>query len=243
MLSERPKVEDAITAVCGRQRFAIRRIPEDHAGGKWLLRYDSAMGQGGNLELDLNYMFRVPLWPILPKNSHSIGSYSASQVLVLDEHELAAGKIAALLARHAARDLFDVHRILRTGNLDMKKLRLGFVLYGAMNRVDWRTVSIADVGFEESELKNQLIPVLRTESLDGLGDLKNWAGALVGECQEALGELLPFSDPEVEFLNRLLDKGEIEASLLTDDPDMTDRILQHPCLQWKALNVREFKEI
>jgi len=65
----------------------------------------------------------------------------------------------------------------------------------------------------------------------------------VKECQEALEGLLPFTEPEMEFLNRLLDRGEIVPSLLTDDPDMAERILQHPCLQWKALNVREFKGI
>ena len=47
MLSERPKVEAAVTAVCGRQGFVIRCIPVDPAGGTWLLRYDSAMGQEG----------------------------------------------------------------------------------------------------------------------------------------------------------------------------------------------------
>ena len=39
MLAERPKVEQAIAAVCGRRDFAIQRIPEDHAGGIWRLRY------------------------------------------------------------------------------------------------------------------------------------------------------------------------------------------------------------
>ena len=77
MLAERPKVEQAIAAVCGRQDFALQRIPEDHAGGKWRLRYDSALGQGGNVEVDLNFMFRVPLWPIVIRDSRPIGSHSA----------------------------------------------------------------------------------------------------------------------------------------------------------------------
>lgn len=64
-----------------------------------------------------------------------------------------------------------------------------------------------------------------------------WAG------HKALGGLLSLTESEMEFLNRLIDKGEIEPSLLTDDPGMVDRILQHPCLQWKALNVRNFRGI
>jgi hypothetical protein len=130
MLAERPKVEQAIVAVCGRQDFAIQRIPEDHAGGKWRLRYDCALGQGGNLEVDLNFMFRIPLWPIQVHDSRSIGTCSASGIPILDKHELAAGKLAALLSRHAARDLFDVHQLSRRGILHPGRLRLAWVVYG-----------------------------------------------------------------------------------------------------------------
>jgi len=35
MLSERPQVELALEAVCRQENLAIKRIPSDHAGGKW----------------------------------------------------------------------------------------------------------------------------------------------------------------------------------------------------------------
>lgn len=111
MLAERPKVEQAVQAVCSREGMNITRVPTDHAGGKWRLRYESALGVGGNLEVDLNFMFRVPLWPVTAQDA-AIGYYSAMQIPVLDLHELAAGKLAALLARKASRDLFDAHQLL-----------------------------------------------------------------------------------------------------------------------------------
>ncbi len=43
MIAERPKVEEAIRATCSREGFTVRRIPEQHAGGKWLLLYESAL--------------------------------------------------------------------------------------------------------------------------------------------------------------------------------------------------------
>lgn len=46
----------------------------------------------------------------------------------------------------------------------------------------------------------------------------------------------------MEFLNQVLDKGKIAPELLTDDKDMQDRIRRHPLLEWKAMNVREFKK-
>ncbi len=53
--------------------------------------------------------------------------------------------------------------------------------------------------------------------------------------------LLPFTSDELEFLNRLLDDGEIAAELLTDDAELADRIRKQPGLEWKASNVRKHK--
>ena len=79
MMAERPKVEQAVQAVCSREGMNVARMPTDHAGGKWRLRYDSALGEGGNLEVDLNFMFRVPLWPIKLRDA-KVGSCSATQI-------------------------------------------------------------------------------------------------------------------------------------------------------------------
>ena len=84
MLTERPKVEQALQAVFSRENFNVRRMPEEHAGGKWSLRYESAPGRAGNLEVDLNFMFRVPLWPVTICDSHSVGTWRATGVAVLD---------------------------------------------------------------------------------------------------------------------------------------------------------------
>jgi hypothetical protein len=41
MLAERPKIEQALQAVCGRVGVQPRRVPSDHAGGKWRLSSSS----------------------------------------------------------------------------------------------------------------------------------------------------------------------------------------------------------
>lgn len=129
MLAERPNIEKALQAVFAREGFSVRRMPkEEHAGAKWALRYGSAHGQTGNLEVDLNFMLRVPLWPVATRDSELVGVWRATGIPVLDHHELAAGKLAALLARKLARDLFDSHRILRMENLQRGRLRIGFVV-------------------------------------------------------------------------------------------------------------------
>ena len=37
MMAERPKLEDALSAVFAREGFSVARIPGDHAGGRWAL--------------------------------------------------------------------------------------------------------------------------------------------------------------------------------------------------------------
>lgn len=243
MLAERPKLEQAIQAVFSREGLTVRRMPGEHAGGKWSLRYQSATGQGGNLEVDLNFMFRVPLWPLVTLNSHHVGSYQATDIPVLDIHEIAAGKLAALVARNQARDLFDSHQLLRREGIDRERLRIAFVVYGAMNRKDWRAVSIDDVAFDAAELTRQLVPTLRTGALYEGDALVEYARMLVEECKQSLKAVLPLIGDESKFLDLLLDKGEIEPSLLTADEELCDRIKRHPLLKWKAINVRKHKGI
>jgi hypothetical protein len=65
---------------------------------------------------------------------------------------------------------------------------------------------------------------------------------LVEECRDFLKIILPFTERELEFLDRLLDHGEIEPSLLTSDKEMAERIKKHPSIEWKAMNVRRYKK-
>ncbi len=243
MLKERPKIEQAIQAVFKREGFPVKRMPEEHAGGKWRLRYQSASGQSSNLEVDINFMYRVPLWPVTTMDSHPLGTWRATGIPVMDTHELAAGKLAALLSRRKARDLFDSHRILRMDGLDCDRLRIAFVVYGAMNRKDWRTVSVDDMGFDVAELTTQLVPTLRFGAIQETGGRGNYGTRLVEECRQALSAVLPFTDNEREFLDRLLDRGEIDSTILTADTALQIRIQQQPLLEWKALNVRKHRGI
>lgn len=241
MLADRPKVEKAVQAVFSREGFTVKKKPGEHAGGKWRLSYQSFEGLSGNIEVDLNFMFRVPLWPVMTLNSHPVGSYGARGIQVLDIHELAAGKLCALLARQQGRDLFDSHQLLNHEDLEQKRLRLAFVVYGAMNRKDWRTISLQAVDIAADDLSHRLLPLLRVSSAGADESPALYGKRLVKECRDRLSAVLPFTDSETEFLNLLLDRGEIVPSLLTSDKDLQERISRHPLLEWKALNVRQYK--
>lgn len=242
MLAERPKVEQAIRAVCVREDLAVKHVPSGHAGGKWRLTYRSTTGGTGSLELDINYLLRTPLWPAAMACGNAVGSFRASEALVLDPHELVAGKLAALVARGASRDLFDAREVLARSDLDHERLRLGFVVYGGINRKDWRAVSLDDIRGDPEDVKRSLISTLRADAAPSEKDLAAWVEQLVSVCRSRMSVLLPFRKNESEFLSRLNEKGEIFPELLTDDGRLREVIRAHPGLHWKALNVREHRD-
>ena len=151
------------------------------------------------------------------------------------------GKLAALFARGASRDLFDARGLLLRSSLDTEKLRLGFVVYGGANRLDWRTVSVEAVATTVDDVKRLLLPMLRHEIKPATEDVEEWTAALVRDTRAQLGKLLPLRVEEVGFLDRLNDAGEIRPELLTEDDVLQERIRVNPGLQWKALNVRKHK--
>jgi len=220
-------------------KLAVKRAPTEHAGGKWRLSYTTALGRPGSLEVDVNFMLRTPLWPAAPRDSRPIGGQTAARVLVLDEHELAAGKLAALVARSASRDLFDARELLRRTGLDRAKLRLGFVVYGGAHREDWRSVTVERATTTAHDVDSQLVPMLRNDVRPKKGEVEAWTEALVRETRELMSAVLPLVDHEREFLERLNEAGDIVPELLTDDPVMQAIIHDHPGLNWKALRVRK----
>ncbi len=217
MKRERPKVDQAIRAVCERQGYEIRRVPEEYAGGKWRLAYQTVDGRPGILELDLNFMLRVPLWPIRRLTSIEMGSIRIHDVPVLDVHELTAGKLSALLDRTASRDLFDVRELLRRDDLDTQQLRTAFVVYGGMSRRDWRTVQVADIQATVEDVDRRLVPLLRHDLMPDREERRAWSEKLASDCRLLLSRVLPLAPREIEFLDRLNDKGEVAPERLTSD--------------------------
>jgi len=102
-----------------------------------------------------------------------------------------------------------------------------------MGSRDWRQIPIEEIHFEERELKNQLIPVLRKQTFRN-NDWLSWTNQLLVDCRNALKILFPLSDSEKAFLEGLFDRGTIEATLITQDRNLIEKINSHPLLKWKA---------
>ena len=238
MLAERQTILDRIEKIGTLKGYTSHRKPKEHAGGKWTFRYQSALQGLPRLDIDVNFLSRVPLWPITQRTSVNFGHIKVDHFPILDIHELAGGKLTALVSRSASRDLFDAHRLLSDKRLDREKLRLAFVMYGAMSRKDLRLIRANQLSYDWSELCNMLLPMLSNTHLQDI-NTRQWANQLRDECQEQLQQLLLFTDNETAFLDFILNHGEIRPEFLTQDKNLIEKIRQQPGLHWKSIHVKK----
>lgn len=232
---ERPRVEELLTAISERAGYTMNRIAREHAGGKWRLGYQSAMGGQANLEVDLNYMFRVNFHPVVKTDSKKLGTNQALQIPILDTKELTAGKLSALLTRTASRDLFDANNLLQIQDPKDEDLRLMYVLYGAMNpRANWCDVSAENITADLKDLREKLIPVLKLVGAPDAKQYEKYAGDLVADCKKLMAPLFPLRENEREFISALRDKGELLPELLSKDDAFIEKVKMHPGLLRRA---------
>ncbi|MBS0655283.1 MAG: nucleotidyl transferase AbiEii/AbiGii toxin family protein [Verrucomicrobia bacterium] len=232
MLQERIQIDSLLEAIFLREGMSILCTPDRHAGGKWRLKYPSALGNFGNIEVDTNFMFRIPLWNTATYNSHAVGGHSASKVRLMNIYEIIGGKVTALFARKAARDLFDVYQLCSLPGLERDKLRLASILYSSSSTVDLRSISLDNLSCNANEIKRLLIPLLKQDQ-----QMNKWtqeSNLILDKCKNwFLSHLFPLDKNEVEFLNHFHDQGIINPTFLTDDLDIIEKIHQLPGLKWK----------
>ena len=238
MLKERGEHEKILGEILTSSGYALKRVPEEHAGGKWRLRYESFTGITQNIELDVNYMHRVVLMPVCRRTSFPLGSFSVQDIPVLDIHELAAGKLCALIARCKPRDLFDACRILNDERLDIPTLRRCFTVYAAFNKVDFSGVKgLGNLPFTAQQFRQELTATLTESEREMPQD--EYLNRLLTSCREKLTAVLPFSEAEQAFLTAVNRLGEVKPQLLSDSEEWCRTVAAHPMLQWKVLNVRK----
>ncbi len=232
--------ERALNSCCERAGCAVRRTPAEHAGGKFRLRFPSVLGGTQNLEVDVNYVGRVPLLGEERRtlSSSFLGEKCEAPCLALDE--LAAGKFLALLSRAAARDFYDAASMMRIApDLPTRAgFRLAFVCQAAASRTDFRMVKVIPQAPDVVEIRQKLLPLLRVDPDASSPDPTALAADLHKRLQPALKRVLDWSSGEKAFLDHFVERAEIDPQLLTEDPVLQERVRKQPMLLWKQQHLR-----
>jgi predicted nucleotidyltransferase component of viral defense system len=102
MLEERPLIEGALIELANKQKFRVQKSAEAFAGRKFYLHYRSVLGSVDRIEVDLNFIFRVPLSGLESCELWQPGDLDRPVVRMVGQDELFIGKMLASLDRGAA---------------------------------------------------------------------------------------------------------------------------------------------
>lgn len=92
--------------------------------------------------------------------------------------------------------------------------------------------------YSKEQLQNRLLPLLSRQDLVATKDQQRWAKEMLVSVQDSLKKVFPLRANERAFLDALLNHGEIQPELLTDDIVFQERVKLHPAIQWTAYNVK-----
>jgi len=235
MLADRPEVERAVTLLGSAQGYQVQQSADEHAGRKLFFLYTATSGTRDRVEIDLNFLFRLPLSDPAMRSLWQPGDVERPRTMVASLEELATGKLCALLARAMPRDLFDAARLptLAGSAWDSGKIRKLFIaIAGILDHPLHKYGRKRLERVTDAMIIEQLLPMLTQSDTPNAADLQTKAWATVGP-------LLVLDDAEVEYTNRL-QRGELRPELLfPGDSQLAARIKNHPALVWKAENARK----
>jgi len=186
------------------------------------------------MELDLNYIMRIPVWGVEAKKPYLIDEDYVFECNVVSIEELFAGKIKALLDRSAARDLYDVYKLCEAAVVyEAEKLRKVLILFGLTCDDDWRKKDFRSIdAIDQRMIDQQLNPLRRSNEPIDLDAMKD-------ATKTFLSPFIHYNESEMRFMDRFLDEGVYEPELIFKDAGQAGRLRKHPAVLWKLQNHRE----
>jgi len=238
MLADRPHVEAAVEQLAQRHGYRVQRSRDAFAGRKLYLGYASVLGQNDHVEIDLNYLFRMPLAGTEMREMWQPGDLDRPRLRVVSMDELCVGKLLALLERTAARDAWDVGRLPEIAGpvLKSQRFRRGFIALSAVLNhplPDYDRKLLED-RLTDRAVGEQLVPMLAEAE-------HPQASVLVERAWDVLAKFLSLEPNEQEYI-AAIHHGDLRIDLLFPDSlELAARIGEHPAIQWKLQNVRRHR--
>jgi predicted nucleotidyltransferase component of viral defense system len=235
MLADRPRVEDALVQLAGRKAYRIQKSADAFAGRKLYLIYRSVTGRDDRIEVDLNFLFRMPVAGTTMRQMWQPGELERPVVHIVSLQEIVMGKLLAYLDRSAVRDAWDLAHLSAQVKKEMASVRFRSWFIGLSAVLDHPLTTYTKGRIAERvtdrTAAEQLAPMLMGQVAFQPDDLleRSWAG---------ISPLLTLSDNEAEYIVSI-QRGELHPELLfPNDPDEGSRLAEHPAILWKLVNVR-----
>ncbi len=230
----RENIKEDIKIYMSTQGYALSpRSKAFHSFDSFVFTYTNLGGMNDNIKIVINYSLRAHIFLPQMRNLSVLGNEDM-QISTLPPMELFAAKINVLIGRAAARDLYDIHNMIKFGLFDeseLPMLRKCVVFYTAISKDE-----IPDEysfkrfnAITNRKIKTDLLPVIKKGEFFELEKVKT-------EVEEFLRDLLVLTDNEKRFLKEFKAKRYM-PELVFEDAEILDRIKEHPIALWKMQNI------
>jgi predicted nucleotidyltransferase component of viral defense system len=210
-----------------------------HALDSFVYAYANAAGSPDNIKVEINYILRSHALSPVETTAQTGGTFPDFAVRTLAPVEVFASKIVALTGRGAARDLYDLNRMVYFGlfsESDLTLLRKCAVFYLAVAGEG------AERGFSLKKLDDMTIRTVRTDLVPMIRSADKFDFPTAKSRVSAfLSELLTLDDRESAFLQRF-SSGRYEPELLFEDGEILKRLENHPMAIWRTQHIREARQ-
>ena len=231
MMIARESIRNDLRTYMSTQGYATSpRSKAFHSLDSFVFTYQNLGGMNDNIKIEINYSLRAHIFDPVLRNLSVPEWNGGNSVRTLVPMELFAAKINALIGRAAARDLYDIHNMIKFGLFDeseLPMLRKCVVFYTAISQdeipeeYDFKRMN----AITSRKIKTDLLPVIKKGEFVELDGIKK-------EVTEYLTGLLKLTTDEQQFLTRFKHK-RYTPELLFDDISILDRIIKHPMAIWK----------
>lgn len=238
MLEDRPKYEQAIIDLARKKGFLVQQSADTFAGRKIFCSYKSVLGPSDRVEIDLNYLFRLPIGPPEYRELWQPGELPFPRLKVVDLFELFIGKFLAAIDRVAIRDIWDIGQIphIAPNILGSQEFRAKFISFSAILTLPLSEYSVGRIKDRllPQSIETRLLPMINSGDI-GLVDKS------IQQAFEIIKPMLDLSENELKYVNAVAE-GELRLEyLFPKDSGEATRLAKHPALLWKIQNVRQEK--
>ena len=235
MLADRPRVEDALIRIAQQKGYRVQRSADAFAGRKLFLIYRCATGQNERVEVDLNFLFRMPIAGTEMLEMWQPGELDRPTVRVINLLEILLGKLMAFLDRSAVRDVWDLANLPAQAEetTTSDRFRSWFIALSAIldHPLTQYTRNRIEIRVTDRAIVEQLVPML-------MGEEPRQPTALVDQSWASISHLMTLTKRETEYIDSIQRGALCPDLLFPENPEEAQRVTEHPAILWKLLNVR-----
>jgi predicted nucleotidyltransferase component of viral defense system len=232
-LKDRPEIVKAVEQIAAGLGYQLQNGVDDYALHEWHLNFKNHASRSDRIQVEINFLMRACALPPRELDAAPIGDAAPCRYLVLEIEELFGGKTKAMIDRHHPRDLYDLYRF-STARLrhNSELLRSIAVLFASTMDHDLRTYHMDRFKvLHQKELERLLYPLLRADDRPTAEEMLKTVSPLLATALD--------HNRETPYLEAMA-SGKYQPELLfPEQPDIVERIREHPALLWKAANVTE----